>query len=138
MRGHGLFVSGLGPLKIDYETLATLFAHSTVTEDLASIGIGSAEELLGHLLMDSEHIRSYLSAQKAHATNTDDNAYLEYRTPFEFLGSTKDIIRVLKPFAGWDGDAILVNAPQEVRRKVRESFAKRLGRLLHELDEPIE
>ncbi|MEE9608110.1 MAG: fused MFS/spermidine synthase, partial [Myxococcota bacterium] len=61
VRGHGLFVASDGPFVIGWPTLAERFAHPAVSRDLASIGIDSPEELLGHLLMDAEAIRAYLS-----------------------------------------------------------------------------
>jgi hypothetical protein len=41
----------------------------------------------------------------------DDNGYLEYATPFEFLYETKTIVEALKPFAGWDRARPPVPAP---------------------------
>lgn len=138
VRGHGLFVAGLEPLKIDHALLSGRFALPKIRDDLASIGIDTPEDLLGHLLMDSDHIRGYLESTNDDQINTDDNAYLEYRTPFEFLGRTKDIVSALKPHAGWNADETIATASGEARAKIMQSYQHRLDRLLPELDEPIE
>lgn len=138
VRGHGLFVATDGPFRIDWPTLARRFAHPAVSEDLASIGIDSPEQLLGHLLMDGEHIRAYLARDEERQINTDDNAYLEYKTPFEFLLPTDDIVAELLPYAGWDVDALLQSAPPKVRADVREEAEGRRIRMLPELAEVID
>lgn len=138
VRGHGLFIATVDPFDIQWPALAERFAHPAVTEDLASIGIDSPEELLGHLLMDAQHIRAYLSRDDERQINTDDNAYLEYRTPFEFLRPTDDIVAGLLPFSGWDVDALLKAAPPEVRVSVREQVDARRARIMPELKGAID
>ncbi|MCZ6464243.1 MAG: fused MFS/spermidine synthase [Proteobacteria bacterium] len=133
--GHGLFVATADPFRIDYEVLAQRFAHPAVGDDLRSIGIDSPEILLAHLLMDTEHIRRYLAQNGGGPLNTDDNAYLEYRTPFEFIEGPDDIVPGLVAFAGWNADALLVNAPAEARATIQQLFAERLGRIEPELTE---
>ncbi len=138
VRGHGLFVATEGPFSIDWPMLAKGFAHPAVSGDLGSIGIDSPEELLGHLLMDADAIHAYLSRRDVQQINTDDNAYLEYQTPFEFLRPTLDIVKDLVPYAGWDIEALLRGADPEVRDEVRERFEARRARILPELVEAID
>jgi spermidine synthase len=138
VRGHGLFVATEGPFSIDWPMLAKAFAHPAVSGDLGSIGIDSPEELLGHLLMDADAIHAYLSRRDVQQINTDDNAYLEYQTPFEFLRPTLDIVKDLVPYAGWDIEALLRGADPEVRDEVRERFEARRARILPELVEAID
>ena len=138
VRGHGLFVATLGPFSVDYASLAARFADPRVAEDFASVGIDSPEALLGHLLMDAEHVARYVGRSPDQELNTDDNAYLEYRTPFEFLGGTEAIVRELLPYAGWDMDTVLKNAPAGVQARIREAFERRREKLLAELSLPFE
>jgi len=138
VRGHGLFVASLDGDAIDFRTLAARFADPSVNEDFASIGIATPEAFLGHLLMDAGHIAKYLAQTGDRRVNTDDNAYLEYRTPFEFTGGTEAIVARLLPFAGLDADSQVKNAPDAVRAEIRRQFAARLARIKSELAEPID
>jgi spermidine synthase len=138
VRGHGLFVATIDGDAIDYATLAARFADPAVARDFASIGIETSEEFLGHLLMDAEHIAKYLARNDDTRVNTDDNAYLEYRTPFEFIEPTKSIVAELLPFAGWDVARRLKNAPGSVKAEVLRQFQHRLRRIQPELSEPID
>ena len=68
--------------------------------------------------------------------NTDANAYLEYHSPFEFLERTKDIVRELIPFAGYD-PALLRNVTSEDRAEIENAWKHRLESVLPELEEPL-
>jgi len=138
VRGRGLFVATVDDFAIDYETLAARFQHPSVRADMASIGIYSPEEFLGHLLMDGNHIRGYLAQQESGQLNTDDNAHLEYRTPFEFIARTESIVTELLPHAGWNVDGLLRNAPQQAAEAVKEQVDRRRAEILPELRKPIE
>jgi spermidine synthase len=139
VRSHGLFVAGLEPLTIDFATLARRFEQPAVRRDFESIGIRSAHELVAHLLMDDRQIARYLESARASgsAVNTDDNAHLEYATPFEFLQTTKPIIGALKPFAGWDRSRLTGATPEDLAT-IEQLFQKRLSVLLDELDQPVD
>jgi spermidine synthase len=52
--------------------------------------------------MGPEQIKRYLAAAGDDIVNPDDNAYLEYSTPFEFLETTQTIVAALEPHAGFD------------------------------------
>ena len=137
VRGHGLLVGTSDPFTIDYPALAARFADPKVTEDFASIEMKSPEDFLGTLLMDTAHVERYLGRNGSRTLNTDDNAYLEYQTPFEFLDRTESIVEALLPFAGWDADRTLNGATDEVRARVRRIAEERRRRLRPELSEPI-
>lgn len=101
-RGIGLFVATKSSNKIDFGTLKERFSHHAVIEDLSSIDIQDAETLLSYLLMGPKEMDAYLSSTPHFEINTDDNAYLEYHTPFEFLERTEPLLKKLLPFAGLD------------------------------------
>jgi spermidine synthase len=139
VRSHGLFVAGLEPFTIDYSTLTKRFEFPAVRRDFESIGIHSADELLAHMLMDEDHIAQYLSksAGPGRGLNTDDNSYLEYATPLEYLHRTRETIEALKPFAGWDRKRLVGAGAADVEA-IDKLFAERQGRLLEELELPVE
>lgn len=139
VRSHGLFVAGLDPLTIDFATVSARFKDPAVRQDFASIGIQSPHQLLGHLLMDEQHIARYLQAASAlgSAINTDDNSYLEYATPFEFLQRTKPIVQALMPFAGFDRTRI-VGASAADLAEIDRLYVSRQSELVDELDRPVE
>jgi len=136
VRGHGLFIATDQAFTIDYAQLKKRAAAPAVAKDLASIEIGDHTALLAHLLMGPAQIRKYLAASGDTIVNTDDNAFLEYFTPFEFLEKTKDIVAAIEPFAGFDSD-LLVNIADAERADVQRAWASRRARLLAELDEPL-
>ena len=136
VRGHGLFVATAGPFSIDWADLKARAGDRVVAKDLASIEINSPAELLSYLFMGPEQIRAYLASAPGKRLNTDANAYLEYHSPFEFLEKTKDIVRELVPFAGYD-PALLRNVTPEDRAEIEKAWTYRLERVLPELEEPL-
>jgi spermidine synthase len=136
VRGHGLFIGTVGPFGIDYAGLQSRFQDPTIAGDLRSIAIHSPDELLSHLLMGPEAIRTYLDSLPDKTLNTDDNAYLEYHTPFELLETTDTIMELLLPAAGVDW-MCLRNVSAEQRGRIRELWEKRNSRILPELKEKI-
>jgi spermidine synthase len=136
VRGHGLFVATEQPFTIDYSRLKQRAAAPAVAKDLASIEIADPNIFLAHLLMGPAQIRKYLAASGDSTLNTDDNAYLEYFTPFEFLDKTQSIVSGIEPFAGFDPD-LLVNITDAERAEVELAWKSRHARLLTELDEPL-
>ena len=136
VRGHGLFVATQEPMKIDYNMLKERVAAPAVARDLASIEIPGADALLGHLLMGPEQIKKYLAAAGDDIINTDDNAYLEYSTPFEFLETTQTIVAALEPHAGFD-PAMLTNITEPQLQEVKKAWDARRAKLLPELEEPL-
>jgi spermidine synthase len=137
VRGHGLMVGGDTPLTIDYTSLVHRFDDPGVRQDFAGIEIDAPEDLLATLLMDDEHARRYLATGAGTVINTDDNAFLEYRTPFEYLDRTEAIVAALVPHAGWDVDRVLPHAPEAFRQHVKHAAAARRSRLEPELREPL-
>ncbi len=139
VRGHGLLVGSNEPIRIDFARMATSLDHPALRRDFGSIGMSSPYDLLAHLLMDQTHIARYLASegQLGDEINTDDNAYLEYATPHEFLEQTSSILEALVPFAGWDR-SILQNASPADIEAIDAASAARLGVLFDELKRPVE
>jgi hypothetical protein len=111
-------------------------AAPAVARDLNSIEIGDADAFLGNMLMGPEQIRKYLAAAGDHLLNTDDNAYLEYATPFEFLETTKTIVAALAPYAGFSPE-MLTDISEPELLQVKKTWEARRERILPELDEPL-
>ena len=139
VRGHGLLVGSTEPMQIDFAQIVTRMDHPALRRDFDSIGMHSPYNLMAHLLMDERHIALYLASagRLGDEINTDDNAYLEYHTPHEFLEQTRSILEALVPFAGWDR-SILVNASAIDIAAIDHASAARLSILFDELDSPID
>jgi spermidine synthase len=93
VEGHLLFVSKIDSLTIDYDLLVRKFEDPRVREDLASIDIGSPEELLSHLVMGPDEIRAFVNDEPNVPTNTDDYPYLEYFVPLDLFYTSLDNVR---------------------------------------------
>jgi hypothetical protein len=86
--------------------------------------------------MGPEQIKHYLAAAGDDIVNPDDNAYLEYSTPFEFLETTQTIVAALEPHAGFD-PAMLTNITEPELQEVKKAWEARCASLLPELQEPL-
>ena len=101
VRGHGLFVATLGDFNIDFKELEQRLQNPLVKSDLASIHIQGPAEFISYMLMAPDQIRAYLRSTPDDVINTDNNAYLEYHTPFEFFSQLKLSSRGLFPTRRW-------------------------------------
>jgi spermidine synthase len=137
VRGHGLFVAGDDPIKFSCGRAGDAFGVSAIASDFTSIGVHSPENLAGFLLMDRAHITQYLKRNQNDQIVTDDNAYLEYKTPFEFMGRTDAIVPELIANAGWSDEVFEEDCDLAFRAKARAAFSNRLQNILPELAEPI-
>ena len=138
VRGHGLLVGSLKPINLDFKDFAERYNQIPIQKDLRSIDIKTPEELLGHMLMDKDNILSYLNSGGKILINTDDNAYLEFHTPFEFLEKTESIISELLPHVGWKLNSILSSYSSAEENKIKKSFNYRVNKLIPELKEKIQ
>lgn len=136
VRGHGLLVATIEPFTINYAQFTRHATAPVVAKDLASIKIDGPAQLLAHLTMDTAQIKKYLASSGNNILNTDDNANLEYFTPFEFLNTTKEIVTAFEPYAGFDS-ALLVNATDAERAAVGQAWKSRRKVLTSELDTPL-
>jgi spermidine synthase len=136
VRGHGLFVGQVGNKPIDYSEVVRRFNNPTVKQDLNSIGISSPSELFGHMLMGPRQIEKYIAGTSRITLNTDDNAWLEHRTPSEFLSRTDEILEDLLPSAGFDR-SYLTNASEIDYREIEAAWTGRKAKIFTELKEAI-
>jgi spermidine synthase len=137
LRGHGLFVGTADATTLDCDMIGRAFNDPAVRADLLAIGIESPARLFAHLLMDRAHIDAYLAATTG-GINTDDNADLEYHTPFEFLRRPDDIIPGLLRHAGWDDATLMRSCSPQQRVEAKDALAQRLARIVPELAEPLQ
>jgi spermidine synthase len=133
VRGHGLFVATQEPLRINFTALAERMLNPAVKRDLESIEIHSAPQLLAHLMMGPAQIAQYLGSSSSRTLNTDDNAYLEYHTPFELLASTKAIVRSLIPYCALPINN-LENFSAQDREHAAHAWQDRQSELMPEFD----
>jgi len=135
VRGHGLLVATTGQ-PMDYQQFNQRLSTPEVSGDMGTIDIQNGEQLLSYMLMGPKEIRAYLEEFKSETLNMDDNAYLEYFTPFEYLGKTKTIVEKLLPFAGIDL-SLLNNIPEDKRQRIMKYWEIRQNNILPELDLPL-
>jgi len=129
----GLFVATQGPFSIDYQALAKRLEDPVVKADLASIHISSdPADFLSYMLMGPDEISAYLAANPSDTLNTDDNAYLEYHTPFEFLSLNRTVVAGLVPYAGLDLK-IIRNLPDGDKQRLLASWLHRRDQIVGEL-----
>lgn len=107
-----------------------------VAKDLDSIDIHDEKDFLAHMLMGPSQIKAYLKSLEDTTINTDNNAYLEYQTPSEFMEKTKDIVGGLLPWAGID-PYIIQNISDEDRVRLEEAWENRKKRIIPELTENL-
>jgi spermidine synthase len=136
VRGHGLFVATQDNFSVDYKDLERRIEDPVIKADLASINIHGPAQFMSYMLMGPDQIRTYLEATPG-PVNTDDNAYLEYHTPFEFLESTKTIVAGLIPYSALDLNVIR-NASGEERNQLTQEWNRRRAELLPEFDSKLD
>ena len=66
------------PITIDTEDLARRIAAPGVVDDLRSVDMGSADDLLAYFVMGTAGMRKFGSGG---VINTDDNLHLEFSAP---------------------------------------------------------
>jgi spermidine synthase len=143
VKSHGLFIATRDEFSIDFQELAKRMEPPVVKTDLASINIHGPAELLSYMAMGPDEIRAYLAANQSDALNTDDNAYLEYHTPFEFLEANginrKDVNKIivgLVPYTGLDLK-ILRNLNPQDEQQVVALWSHRKNELVPELSAKV-
>src|SRR5580704_365408 len=136
VRGHGLFVATQNNFSVDYKDLEQRIQDPVIKADLASINIQNAAQFMSYMLMGPDQIRAYMAATPG-PLNTDDNAYLEYHTPFEFLESTKTIVVGLIPYSALDLNVIR-NASEEERNQLTQEWNRREAELIPEFDSKLD
>ncbi len=137
VRGHGLFVATKDGFTIDFQDLQHRLQNSVVKADLESINIQNPAEFVAHMLMGPDEIRAYLGSMSDDQLNTDDNAYLEYHTPFEFLESTRKIVAGLIPYAALDLKVIRNASPQDIEQ-LQAAWNHREAELMPEFDSKLD
>jgi spermidine synthase len=124
VEGHALLVAAQDSPSIDYGLLQAKFADPRVREDLASIDIGSPEELLSHLLMGPAEIRAYVEDVPQVPLNTDDYPYLEYFVPRDLFYTTADNVRELSAHAV-DPATLVESIPEDAAGRLSKLSGRR-------------
>jgi spermidine synthase len=136
VRFHGLFVATQGKFTIDFKDLSKRLEDPAIKVDMASINIQGPADFLSYMVMGPDEIPAYLAANPSNVLNTDDNAYLEYHTPFEFLEANKknvdDIEIGLSPYAGLDLN-VIGDLSDEDREELTRLWTRRKNEVLSEM-----
>ncbi len=77
-RNDAELVGSNEPIIIDEEDLSRRIAGTGVVDDLRSVDMGSAEDLLAYFVMGTEGMKKFGAGG---VTNTDDNLHLEFSAP---------------------------------------------------------
>ena len=133
VEGHGLFVATVEPFQIDFGDLVNRMHDPVVKNDLDSIGVHSAPELLALMLMGPDEVARYLASTPNQGLNTDDNAYLEYHTPLEMAEPWETLAAELLPYAGLDLRDVRNITPEE-KDQVSQAWERRKIELLRNLE----
>ena len=102
-----------------------------VRADLDSIGVHSAPELLSLMVMGPQEVATYLAAIPGGTLNTDDNAYLEYHTPFDVPQKFHKLLAGLLPYTALDLRDVSNISPEETDQ-VRQAWENQKLELLRE------
>ncbi len=137
VRGHAVLIGRLDHSSISYEQFLKHFASSLTKEEFSSIDIHTPQQLLDCLLMDSEHLHQYIASAEPIPLNTDDNGYLEYHSPFEYLQGTEQLMPALIAHSGRNVNSVLNQTPLALLQSADLSFQKRVTNILDELKHPI-
>ncbi|HEY6009893.1 MAG TPA: fused MFS/spermidine synthase [Nitrospirota bacterium] len=74
-------VGSNSPIIIDEAELQKRINYPSISFDLQSVMMGSADDFLGYFVMGSEGTQAFT---KGAIVNTDDNLYLEFSSPFSY------------------------------------------------------
>lgn len=135
VKNHALFVARADDARIDYALLARKLAMEPVAKDLATIGVRSAEDFLGLLLLGPDEVRAFVAEDPDAPPNTDDLPYLEYATPREIFARPRDNVAAFLPHARPVPD-LIAGLPADVRERLIERAKARPAQLLAELEPP--
>jgi hypothetical protein len=146
-RGHAFYVDGAEDLilvaspdrdlPLDLEALAARMSAPDAAQNLAGVGIASVADLVRFY---RGRVASYVASAGPGPVNTDDNAYLEHRAPFDLLeGGTSAPLFDWPAFAVSDlasemshapaATALLSYAIERAAEARRESAARGLSRV---------
>ncbi|MFQ5852287.1 MAG: fused MFS/spermidine synthase [Candidatus Binatia bacterium] len=79
--GYLLILGGESPIQIDFPSFVKRFGRGEVLKDLGLVGDPDLYDLLGTFVSAGRAVKEWVNGA---AINTDDNAYIEYRTPLYF------------------------------------------------------
>jgi spermidine synthase len=132
VKNHGLLVARRDDGLLDPEVAARRLRDPRVRADLASIDLGSLEQLLGLLLLGPDEIRRFAGSRPGIPLNTDDRPYLEYFVPADLFYRPADNLRALLAYeaAPWN---LVRNPPADSVERLRQRVDGRAERLLREL-----
>jgi hypothetical protein len=132
VKNHGLLVARRDDGPLDHDVAARRLRDPRVRADLASIGVGSLEELLSLLLLGPDEIRRFVGSPPGVPLNTDDHPYLEYFVPADLFYWPVDNLRALLAYEAepWK---LVRDQPGDSVERLRQLVAGRAERLLREL-----
>ena len=120
VKGHALLLGKNNNSIIDYDMIKNNFYN--VQKDMEKININSVEELLSLISMTPDKINKY--TKNFNNLNNDNNLYLEYHVPGEYLYQVEDIIESIFPYWGFSTNYI-INSTQDEYNIIIDYWEKR-------------
>ncbi|MBI5814216.1 MAG: hypothetical protein HZB29_01245 [Nitrospinae bacterium] len=132
VKGHFLLVGKKEGWKIDYALIKKNF--NLGEKDLASIDVHSPVELLSLVAMTPDKVREYIGAFDK--INTDDNLWLEYHVPYDYLHDIRSSVSSVFPFWGLSFGHISNASPDDIA-EIQTEWEKRRAQVTPEMAKPI-
>jgi len=131
VKGHFLLVSKKGKWGIDYKSVRDNF--HLAAKDLELINVHSPEEMISLVAMTPDMTHKYLDGFER--VNTDDNLWLEYHVPGDYLYDVKSVVEPAFRFWGLNPEFIR-NASKAELGAIMQAWRKRRSQVLPELEKP--
>jgi spermidine synthase len=118
-----LLVGSKDHIRLDYETLADRIDRQSIKSDVARIGIESAADFLGFLMMRGEGAMRLAAGAPIH---TDDNALLEFAAPRVLVRNVDESATVDALVEHRDADRTFEVGPDDIERvrKIKDDAAR--------------
>jgi len=113
VKGHVLLLGKKNNIIIDYDIMKKNFYN--ISSDMKRINIRNTEELLSLVAMTPDYLNLY--TEGFNMQNNDNNLYLEYHVPGQYLYNVDDIIKSILPYWGFS-DVYIKNVNQEERNTI--------------------
>jgi spermidine synthase len=113
VKGHVLLLGKKNNIIIDYDIMKKNFYN--ISPDMKRINIRNTEELLSLVAMTPDYLNLYTDG--FNMQNNDNNLYLEYHVPGQYLYNVDDIIKSILPYWGFS-DVYIKNVNQEERNTI--------------------
>jgi spermidine synthase len=133
VQGHFLMVGHTDDIQMDCTRLKEKFEY--IRDDLEGIGINNIEDLIALAAMTPKGLQVFV--QDAINVNSDDNLFLEYHAPGDYLYRVSDIIMEVQPYFDFPESYFINITPQKIEQ-IHALWESRRNYILEEAQKPVE